>query len=179
MIPRGLAGDPPHPERAVAINPFEEEQADGDILVPLLPEKWMPLSGPRIAHYIAAGKLTAEKASNRLDLPGIDDGMSPRCALNAESVKPDKITNLDGPGAAADDDDKEWDQARVLREAERCLSCGTCNMCRQCVSFCPDASINPGTTGDFVEIDLAHCKGCGICAYECPRGVITMEESQQ
>jgi pyruvate ferredoxin oxidoreductase delta subunit len=38
--------------------------------------------------------------------------------------------------------------------------------------FCPDAAIrrNPATGG--YEIDLAHCKGCGICAAECPRGAV-------
>ncbi|MBC8520989.1 MAG: 4Fe-4S binding protein, partial [Methanomicrobia archaeon] len=26
------------------------------------------------------------------------------------------------------------------------------------------------------ESDLYYCKGCGICAHECPRGVIKMVE---
>ena len=26
-----------------------------------------------------------------------------------------------------------------------------------------------------VEIDLTYCKGCGICAEECPAGAIGME----
>ena len=30
-----------------------------------------------------------------------------------------------------------------MQEAERCFSCGTCNLCLQCVSYCPDASIRP------------------------------------
>ncbi len=63
-----------------------------------------------------------------------------------------------------------------MQEAERCLSCGTCNLCLQCVSYCPDASIRPDGEKDAVAVDLDHCKGCGICAYECPRGVITMED---
>ena len=69
-----------------------------------------------------------------------------------------------------------WDRERALQEAERCLSCGTCNMCLQCVSFCPDASIRLDEDEASVRVDLDHCKGCGICAYECPRGIITMEE---
>jgi pyruvate ferredoxin oxidoreductase delta subunit len=28
--------------------------------------------------------------------------------------------------------------------------------------------------GDHYEADLAYCKGCGICAVECPRDAIAM-----
>ena len=76
-------------------------------------------------------------------------------------------------GAKAKQGTWEWEQ--VLQEAERCLSCGTCNRCLQCVLFCPDASIRLDENETAVTVDLDHCKGCGICAYECPRGVITME----
>jgi Pyruvate/2-oxoacid:ferredoxin oxidoreductase delta subunit len=27
-----------------------------------------------------------------------------------------------------------------------------------------------------VHIDMEHCKGCGLCATVCPRGIIEMEE---
>jgi pyruvate ferredoxin oxidoreductase delta subunit len=29
--------------------------------------------------------------------------------------------------------------------------------------------------GDHYEVDLAFCKGCGICAHECPRKALTMK----
>jgi len=44
-----------------------------------------------------------------------------------------------------------------------------------CWLFCPDDSVmveDLRVTG----FDLAHCKGCGICAEECPLNAITMEE---
>ena len=60
-------------------------------------------------------------------------------------------------------------------EAARCLSCGTCNLCQQCALSCPDACCNLDEAGESIEIDLYHCKGCGICSYECPRGALVME----
>lgn len=38
-----------------------------------------------------------------------------------------------------------------------------------CAMYCPDGVIN-----DDYEIDLVFCKGCGICAAECPKKAITM-----
>ena len=48
----------------------------------------------------------------------------------------------------------------------------TCNDCRICVLVCPDACI---FGKDFkYEADMDYCKGCGICAYECPVDDIDM-----
>jgi NADPH-dependent glutamate synthase beta subunit-like oxidoreductase len=65
-----------------------------------------------------------------------------------------------------------WHEAAA--EAARCFSCGACTQCDNCLVFCPDAAIaRDGATGGY-RIDLAHCKGCGICAAECPRGALTL-----
>jgi len=58
-------------------------------------------------------------------------------------------------------------------EAGRCLSCGVCFECDNCWHFCPDAAVIK-KTGSY-EIDYDYCKGCGICAQECPCGHIDME----
>jgi len=58
-------------------------------------------------------------------------------------------------------------------EAARCLSCGVCFQCDNCWHFCPDAAVIKRNT-DY-EIDYDYCKGCGICAQECPCGHIDME----
>ena len=48
----------------------------------------------------------------------------------------------------------------------------TCNDCRICVLVCPDACI---TGSDNVyNANLDYCKGCGICAHECPVNDIDM-----
>lgn len=57
-------------------------------------------------------------------------------------------------------------------EAKRCLSCGVCNECDRCVTYCPEGVLS--RVGHKFVFDYAYCKGCGICASECPRNVIFM-----
>jgi 2-oxoacid:acceptor oxidoreductase delta subunit (pyruvate/2-ketoisovalerate family) len=62
----------------------------------------------------------------------------------------------------------------ALAEARRCFNCGVCNMCLKCFAYCPDCSVRVSEDGTSLEIDYEYCKGCGICAEECPRGAINM-----
>jgi len=65
------------------------------------------------------------------------------------------------------------------REAGRCFHCGRCTGCDNCWLFCPDLAVARSTSGVGYEIDLAYCKGCGICAEECPRAAISMVEERK
>jgi len=78
-------------------------------------------------------------------------------------------------------------EAACASEAERCFSCGTCNLCDTCFVFCPDIAIARLTAppysvplarlnGAGYEINYDYCKGCGVCAEECPRYAISTEE---
>lgn len=67
----------------------------------------------------------------------------------------------------------------VVAEAARCFSCGTCNECGNCFMFCPDMSIIMELRGGAPSSNTDYCKGCGICARECPRGIIEMEEESR
>jgi 2-oxoacid:acceptor oxidoreductase delta subunit (pyruvate/2-ketoisovalerate family) len=69
------------------------------------------------------------------------------------------------------------DESTALFEARRCLSCGSCFACDNCYGVCPDnAVIKLDPTGSYAyEIDYDYCKGCGLCAQECPCGAIEME----
>ncbi len=63
-------------------------------------------------------------------------------------------------------------ESEAVLEAKRCLSCGVCFECDNCWHFCPDAAVIKKEQG--YEIDYDYCKGCGICAEECPCGHIDM-----
>jgi 2-oxoacid:acceptor oxidoreductase delta subunit (pyruvate/2-ketoisovalerate family) len=66
------------------------------------------------------------------------------------------------------------DESTALFEARRCLSCGNCFECDNCYGVCPDNAVIKLGPGQRYEIDLDYCKGCGICAAECPCGAIDM-----
>ncbi len=71
------------------------------------------------------------------------------------------------------------DAARVAAEAARCFSCGACLTCDNCWNLCPEPAVLklpddvPGEVRYVFDYD--YCKGCGLCAQECPCGFILME----
>jgi NADPH-dependent glutamate synthase beta subunit-like oxidoreductase len=66
------------------------------------------------------------------------------------------------------------DEGNALFEARRCLSCGNCFECDNCYGVCPDNAVIKLGPGKRFEFNLDYCKGCGLCATECPCGAITM-----
>ncbi len=72
-----------------------------------------------------------------------------------------------------------FNEDKAQREAERCLHCGRCTECDNCLIFCPDMSVLCKGPDDFgYAFDYDYCKGCGICFTECPRGAISMFEEE-
>jgi 2-oxoacid:acceptor oxidoreductase delta subunit (pyruvate/2-ketoisovalerate family) len=67
------------------------------------------------------------------------------------------------------------DRENALFEARRCLSCGNCFECDNCYGLCPDNAVIKLAQGERYAIDYDYCKGCGICAQECPCGAIAMQ----
>lgn len=68
---------------------------------------------------------------------------------------------------------------KAIAEAKRCMSCGMCFECDNCVVYCPQTAVyrvkkNQATTGRYVDTDYSKCIGCHICADVCPTGYIQM-----
>ena len=68
---------------------------------------------------------------------------------------------------------------QAVEEAERCMSCGMCFECDNCVVYCPQDAVfrvkkDKKTTGRYVDTDYDKCIGCHICADVCPTGYIDM-----
>ncbi|HBG21384.1 MAG TPA: glutamate synthase, partial [Desulfobulbaceae bacterium] len=73
-------------------------------------------------------------------------------------------------------------EEQFVAEAERCMSCGLCFECRQCLIFCPQRAIeefpeNP--TGEVMYTHYTRCVGCHICSLACPCGYIQMGMSDE
>lgn len=59
----------------------------------------------------------------------------------------------------------DWAAQRPKLVVENCISC------LKCYFYCPDSAIKmvEGSDGKLhPEFDYFYCKGCGVCAQECP-----------
>jgi len=70
-------------------------------------------------------------------------------------------------------------EAEAVAEAKRCMSCGLCFECDNCVVYCPQLAVKKvpkkeATTGRYVFTDYDRCVGCHVCADVCPTGYIQM-----
>jgi len=63
----------------------------------------------------------------------------------------------------------DWKTYTPIRDLEKCTRCLTC------VIFCPDGAIRWIPEKKDIAFDMNFCKGCGICANECPTKAIKMK----
>ncbi len=66
------------------------------------------------------------------------------------------------------------EEGNAMYEARRCLSCGNCFECDNCYGVCPDNAVVKLGPGRLFRFEYDYCKGCGVCAAECPCGAIEM-----
>ncbi len=71
------------------------------------------------------------------------------------------------PGNTAQFRTGDWRSQRPVTDKEKCIKCGMCYI------YCPDMAYSQDEEG-YYECNLFYCKGCGICANECPKGAIQM-----
>ncbi|MBM3555657.1 MAG: glutamate synthase, partial [Alphaproteobacteria bacterium] len=72
-----------------------------------------------------------------------------------------------------------YTDAQAAAEGKRCMSCGMCFECDNCVVFCPQTAVfrvkkDKRAVGRYVDTDYAKCIGCHICRDVCPAGYIQM-----
>ena len=72
-----------------------------------------------------------------------------------------------------------YTEQQATEEAKRCMSCGMCFECDNCVVYCPQDAVfkmrkDNYALGRYVDTDYNKCIGCHICADVCPTGYIKM-----
>ena len=92
-----------------------------------------------------------------------------------------KIITLDRESALGNFEERieALAEDQAVNEAKRCMSCGLCFECDNCVVYCPQTAVfkvkkNQSTTGRYVDTDYNKCIGCHICSDVCPTGYIQM-----
>jgi NADPH-dependent glutamate synthase beta subunit-like oxidoreductase/glutamate synthase domain-containing protein 3/ferredoxin len=120
-----------------------------------------------VTHAIGAGKVTADKVHAML--MNTDYVPEERVMIPYEKVKTQyyEVCRTDIKFAPR-------------KEADRCMSCGSCRDCGMCVESCYYNAITrkvlPNKSFEYA-VDEGRCIGCGFCAGICPCGVWDMVEN--
>ena len=104
-----------------------------------------------------------------------------------EKLKSDYFVTQDSPKRSLRHPEKvegDWEETLIAlsqedatKQSDRCMSCGMCFECNQCMLYCPQEAIvkfrnNP--EGEVMYTEYDRCVGCHICAEVCPTGYIDM-----
>ena len=77
-----------------------------------------------------------------------------------------RVGNVWGPAGSKKLNTGEWRTETPVVDNDKCVRC------KLCERYCPEGCVDVGEEG--CHIDLFYCKGCGLCAYECPKKAIEM-----
>jgi pyruvate ferredoxin oxidoreductase delta subunit len=87
-------------------------------------------------------------------------------------TKDDNLSAMCKPAVGEAGKTGDWRDATPIIDHTKCIaSVKNRPACYLCWLYCPEGIVAAGVP---VEIDLTYCKGCGICAEECPAKAITM-----
>ena len=85
-----------------------------------------------------------------------------------------KMISRSKPGPGDGGNTGSWRVMRPVIDLGKCIPAKTGKMaCFNCWLYCPDCVV---TKTIPPTIDLTYCKGCGICAEECPADAIEMAD---
>ena len=76
------------------------------------------------------------------------------------------------PGSTARLKTGDWKSLAPFLDEEKCVKCA------RCATYCPEFCYAEDRDG-FFRADLSYCKGCGICAHECPTQAISMGKEKK
>jgi NADPH-dependent glutamate synthase beta subunit-like oxidoreductase len=146
------------------------------------------ISPDRVTTAIGHGRMAAERIAAQLE------GKRFRSPDEPEIVTPEKMRLNFYKGLERNE--KQWmpveerftgaidleidlgiTEKQFRTEAMRCMSCGLCMECRQCLIFCPQGAISAFPKNPICEVmytDYNKCVGCHICAQTCPCNYIQM-----
>ncbi|MBN1924001.1 MAG: 4Fe-4S binding protein [Nanoarchaeota archaeon] len=79
---------------------------------------------------------------------------------------------ITSPGNSLSYETGSWKSYRPVRDKSKCTNCLLCFV------FCPENCIKV-KEGKVQDADLNYCKGCGLCASECPFKAITMKLEEE
>ena len=86
--------------------------------------------------------------------------------MGAASIPMKTEAGLVGPGSFVESKTGSWKIFHPEYDKEKCT------MCNFCWFYCPEGCIY--RKSDRMDFDMTYCKGCGICANECPVDAIKM-----
>lgn len=97
----------------------------------------------------------------------------------ARNERKHKLVNADNVLGNFEERIIGYTEEEAKAEAGRCMSCGLCFECDNCVMYCPQDAVfkvkkETSTLGRYVDTDYTKCIGCHICADVCPTGYIQM-----
>jgi len=89
--------------------------------------------------------------------------------VSAVSVEKIPLTVISLPSKGSMGKTGTWRTFKPVIHQEKCVKCLNCWL------YCPEGTIIRHED-DSVSVDYEYCKGCGICANECPTKAIEMVE---